>query len=159
VFACNLVTTTEDRGTCIPQLKQCNSISSARTQATLSHCTQFGHVSASFFPFKESGKILRNLVSNFQRGRSCKVSVTRCRLRLTMAKQLTNDGKPLTKSHTAGRKSVTKIVATDNCQICKFSDTTPRLLHVRQVLAFDVTNNDLWIAGSAWDRFQHLHRN
>jgi hypothetical protein len=63
-----------------------------------------------------------------------------------MTKQFPNDWQSLTHGHSVRSERVTEIVNTNIAQFGGRPDTTPRLLHVTEVLTVDVTNDDIGVA-------------
>ena len=75
---------------------------------------------------------------------------------LGVAEQTTDNGKTLAEGNATGRESVAEIVYSYIRQISKFPDASPRLLHVCEVLAFDISRDHIGVVVLALYRLQQL---
>lgn len=73
-----------------------------------------------------------------------------------MAKEFSDDGLPLTEGDTAGGECVPQIVDANIRQIGQLADAPPRLLHVGQMLAFDVSRDDIKFVPATRDAVEQL---
>ena len=74
----------------------------------------------------------------------------RC-LRLAMTKQLSNDRKALAKCYPARGECMPKVMNTNVWEIGQFPNTSPRLLHVSEMLALKVASDHVRIVPAARD--------